>query len=259
VTTRELILQGWTLRPVVVLIVAAALAAYFLRCRPLHASRVAALLGAAAAVLVALLSPVDLLARGTLFSAHMLQHMLLVLAVPPLALLAIPRRAGPPSAVRLPSSVACWGLGVGAMWIWHAPALCNAAATNDGVRAFQSASLVAMGAAFWWPLVGPHLDRRLAEGAAVAYLVTACGACTVLGIVLAFSPVEVCTAYAHPADPLGLLPLVRGQWGLTPAADQQLGGLLMWVPGCAVYAACILGVVARFHGAARPGAQGASP
>jgi cytochrome c oxidase assembly factor CtaG len=83
---------------------------------------------------------------------------------------------------------------------------------------------------------------------AVVYLFTACVACTILGITIALSPVEVCPAYGHAADPLGALPLVRGQWGLAPAVDQQLGGLLMWVPGCTVYAGAILAVVASYYG-----------
>jgi cytochrome c oxidase assembly factor CtaG len=176
--------------------------------------------------------------------------MLLTLVVPPLALLAIPPSAGEGSAdvgaVRWPP-VASWAAGVGAMWIWHARSLCNAAATSDVVRALQNVSLLAMGVAFWWPILGRRLDRRLSEPVAVAYLFTACAACTVLGVVIAFSPVEVCSVYGHSSDPLGALPLVRERWGLTPSVDQQLGGLLMWVPGCAVYAGAILALVARYY------------
>jgi cytochrome c oxidase assembly factor CtaG len=251
VTAGALLLHGWTFRPVMTAALALALIVHAATPRLRGPGRTAALLGAAAAVVVALMSPVDLLARGTLFSAHMLQHMLLVLAAPPLALLAIPRRRRVGRRRRIPV-VACWGGGVGAMWIWHAPALCSAAATSDAVRALQTSSLLAMGTAFWWPILGPWLDARLGDATSVAYLFTACGACSVLGIALAFSPGEVCTAYLHPADPLGVLPLVRDRWGLTPAVDQQLGGLLMWVPGCAVYATAILAVVARFYGASAP-------
>src|SRR5205814_1057808 len=146
--------------------------------------------------------PIDTLARGTLFSAHMLQHLLLALFAPPLVLLALPtssRNAVP----RGISAIVPWTAGVGAMWIWHAALLCNAAATSDAVRAFQNASLPLLGAAFWWPILGPRLDQRLPEGRAVAYLVTACGACTVLGVSIAFSPVDVCSAYRQPVDPLG--------------------------------------------------------
>lgn len=256
-TSRELLLHGWTFRPVVIAAIALGVVLHAAKLRLRSPGRTAALLGAAAALVVALVSPVDLLARGTLFSAHMLQHMLLVLAVPPLALLAMPRTRRTGRRRRVPV-LACWAGGVGAMWIWHTPALCDAAATSDGARALQALSLLAMGAAFWWPILGPRPDGRLGEAASILYLFTACGACSVLGIAIAFSPVEVCVAYLHPADPLDVLPLVRGRWGLTPEVDQQLGGLLMWVPGCAVYAAAILAVVARFHGAAaQVGTEGA--
>jgi putative membrane protein len=46
---------------------------------------------------------------------------------------------------------------------------------------------------------------------------------------------------------MGVLPLLRDEWGLTPAADQQLGGLMMWVPACVVYGAAILATLARYY------------
>ncbi len=253
------LLLAWTWRPVVVAMLAAVFAAHLAWLGLRHPLRTLALLAAAAVVVLALLSPVDALSRGTSFSAHMLQHMLLVLAAPPLALLACApvsgvRRAGPPAVFP------CWILGVGAMWFWHLPALCNAAARSDDVHALQTVSLLTMGAAFWWPILSPRPEHRLPELAAIAYLFTACLACTLLGVSLAFSPVEVCTVYAHPADALNALPLLRDRWGLTPAVDQRLGGLLMWVPGCTVYAACILGMLARYHAAPareRPDFRGA--
>jgi putative membrane protein len=249
-TTRDLLL-AWTWRPGVAAILAAAVAAYAASMRPLRLRRTLALFGAAAAVVLALLSPIDALARGTLFSAHMLQHMLLTLVAPPLALLALPPAAHATPPRRTPV-LATWALGVGAMWIWHTPALCNAAATSDTVRALQNLSLPVLGAAFWWPVLGPAW--RLPELTAVAYLFTACVACSVLGISITFSPVTVCAAYGHAADPLGALPLVRA-WGLTASVDQQLGGLLMWVPGCTLYAGAILAVVRRFYGAAHVKAE----
>ncbi len=253
-TTRDLLLHAWTWRPTVAAIIAAAFGAHVARWRFEYPWRSLALLGASTAVVLALASPVDGLARGTLFSAHMLQHMLLALVAPPLALLALPAAASRPratrgAAVRRTPAVVPWVMGVGAMWIWHAPTLCNAAATSETVRALQNVSLPILGAAFWWPILGPRVERRLPDMAAAIYLFTACVACTILGIAIALSPVVVCAAYGRAADPLGALPLARGQWGLTPAVDQQLGGLLMWVPGCTVYACAILAVVARFYGA----------
>jgi cytochrome c oxidase assembly factor CtaG len=253
-TTRQLLLDTWTWRPAIALAAAAALGAHFARFRLAHPGRTLALIGGVTALVLALNSPVAALARGTLFCAHMLQHMLLTLIVPLLALLAVPPTTEKASSGATRSAAANrwpwaapWAAGVGAMWIWHAPWLCNAAATSDSVRALQTVSLLVMGGAFWWPILGPRLDQRLPDLGAIAYLFTACGACTVLGVAITFSPVEVCAAYGHSADPLGVLPLVRGTWGLTPSVDQQLGGLLMWVPGCTLYASAILALVARFY------------
>jgi putative membrane protein len=251
-TNRDLLLHAWTWRPGVVAVLVAAVVAYVVGMGFTRAGRSLAFLGAALAILLALVSPIDALAQGTLFSAHMLQHMLLALVAPPLALLAIPPLDGSrpnDDGPRRPFALGAWAAGVGAMWIWHAPMLCNAAAESDVVRAVQNVSLPLMGAAFWWPIVGPRLDQRLPEPAAAGYLFFACVACSILGISIAFSPVTVCSAYGHGLDALGAGPLVRGSWGLTPSVDQQLGGLLMWVPGCTAYAAAILAIVARFYGA----------
>jgi putative membrane protein len=256
-TARDL-LCAWTWRPLLAAVLATALAIHFMRLRLSRPRCTLALLAAAAAVVLAVASPIDALARGTLFSAHMMQHMLLALVAPPFALLALPASRSVARTPRRMPAFASWAMGVGAMWIWHAPRLCNAAATSDTVRALQSLSLPAMGAAFWWPILSPRADQRLPDLTAVVYLFTACIACTVLGVSIAFSPVTVCAAYGHAPDPLGALPLVRGAWGLTPAVDQQIGGLLMWVPGCTAYAAAILGVVARFYGAPHQGVEGAS-
>jgi putative membrane protein len=199
--------------------------------------------GLALAVLaVALASPVAALANGYLFSAHMLQHLLLVLVVPPLVLLGERRRVRATDGSR---AALGWVLGVGAMWVWHERTLCNAAATASWVHAVQEVSLLAMGLAFWWPILSPR--ARIAPLAAVVYLFTACLACTLLGIIVTFSPVEVCSVFAHPVDRLGVMPLVRDGWGLDAATDQQLGGLLMWVPACLIYGAGILGALVRLY------------
>jgi cytochrome c oxidase assembly factor CtaG len=144
--------------------------------------------------------------------------------------------------------LATWSLGIGGMWIWHAPTLCNAAVTNPWIHRLQYVSLLLMGCAFWWPIIGPWIKERLSPLAGIIYLFTACVGCTILGIIITFSPVEVCSIYLHPVDRLGILPLIHNQWGLTPAKDQQLGGLLMWVPACLIYFCGILGLLARWFG-----------
>ena len=140
-----------------------------------------------------------------------------------------------------------WCLGVGGMWL-YAPTLCNAAVTNGWIHRLEYVSLFVMGFAFWWPILGPWSRQRLSPLAGIVYLFSACLGCTILGIILTFAPVEVCSIYLHPIDRLGILPLVQNQWGLTPAKDQQLGGLLMWVPACLIYFCGIFGLFARWHG-----------
>lgn len=189
---------------------------------------------------VALFSPLGVLARGYLFSAHMLQHILLVLVVPGLLLLSLPTTISLPSWLRNP--LVGWAAGVGAMWLWHAPALCNAANTSTFVFTLQTSSLILMGSLFWWQVIAPREDERLSPFAAMGYLFSACIACTVLGIIITFAPVSICPAFQSANRTSRVL-------GLTTERDQQIGGLLMWVPMCLIYASAILVQVARLHGA----------
>lgn len=252
-TTGKLLLSCWLLDPVALAVLVgtgAAILATRGRRPPLHALP----LGLALVVLcVALLSPVGQLADGYLFSAHMLQHLLLVLVVPPLALLGMPARSSPMASgprtrwlrALLAVPLVTWSLGVGAMWLWHAPTLCNAANNSPLVHRLQEVSFLALGTAFWWPILSPWVASRLSPLAGILYLFTACTGCTLLGILLTFAPIEVCSVFLHPVDRLGVMPLLRDGWGLTPQRDQQIGGLLMWVPACLVYGVGIMGQLAR--------------
>lgn len=210
-------------------------------------ARAVALASAMVVLVAALASPIGSLADGYLFSAHMMQHLLLVLVVPPLALLGwpAPRAARAGATRRRWHPLLPWVLGVGAMWLWHEPALCDAASSNPLVHRVQELSLLAMGTAFWWPVLAPRDSARLSPLAGILYLFTACVGCTLLGILITFAPVEVCSVFAHPVDRLGVMHLVRDRWGLSAEKDQQIGGLLMWVPACLVYGIGIMGQLAR--------------
>ncbi len=253
-TTTELLLSSWSFRPLVIVAGAAALGAHGARGGFRSARRTAALVAAVTLLFLALSSPLDALAAGYLFSAHMLQHLVLVLVVPALALASLPRasrtgeRADRASRWLLGRPLLTWASGIGAMWLWHAQTLCNAASQSDAVRGVQSVSLLAMGALFYWPLLAPRRAWRMSPLAGVVYLFSACIGCTLLGILITFSPVEVCPAFLHPKGGMGLLVLIRQGWGLSAAEDQQIGGLLMWVPACAVYTGGIVGMLARFYG-----------
>jgi putative membrane protein len=208
---------------------------------------------AAGTFLLALASPLAVLASRYSFSAHMLQHLLLLLIVPLYAILAWPSSAAVAAgnaAQRPPLGTATvgWLAGVAAMWFWHVPALCTAAMQSSSVFAIQSCSLIAAGAAFWWPVFRPQLQRRMQPHVAVAYLFSGCVGCSLLGIYITFAPVAVCPLYAAGGGGSAeLMRLVHEQWGLTHRLDQQVGGLLMWVPACMVYLGAILTTVSSWY------------
>jgi cytochrome c oxidase assembly factor CtaG len=245
-STGHFLVSGWTWDGAALAICAAVAALYF---TAFGVGRRSAYFAAAIAIsLVALISPINALADGYLFSAHMLQHILLLLIVPALLLLSLPRSLS--LAVRpgiLGRPLVGWIAGVGAMWFWHVPALCDAAVSSRPVHALQTVSLLVLGSVFWRQILAPREQERLAPPGAILYLFSACVTCGVLGIILTFSPVTVCSIYTgHPADGLGLLQTIREGWGLTPERDQQIGGLLMWVPMCLIYLSAIIAQLARW-------------
>ena len=250
-TTYQFFTTAWTWNSIVIALSAIASIGYFLafgrRGRPLYFAAAVVLF------LLSFISPFSVLATGYLFSAHMAQHIVLVLIVPALFLLSLPRSFSlRPPVTYLTHPLIGWFAGVSAMWLWHAPVLCNAAATSRAVSTLQSASLLFMGSIFWWRVLAPREDQRLSPPAGIVYLFTACTACSVLGIILTFAPVSICPVYQNPVDRLGMLETIRGNWGLTSDRDQQIGGLLMWVPMCAIYLAAILTQFARWHASPRP-------
>jgi putative membrane protein len=259
-TTEQFFISAWNWNPWVIAICVATFLICSARNRFRFSRKIGWLLAGTIMFFLTLASPIDTLADGYLFSAHMLQHLLLLLIIPPLILLSLPSAPVPNHfqngrwqwlnwIMRRP--LILWFLGVGGMWLWHAPMLCNAAVSNVWIHRLQYVSLLLMGFAFWWPIIGPWSKQRIAPLAGMIYLFSACVGCTVLGIIITFSPVEVCSIYLHPVDRLGILPLIQNQWGLTPAKDQQLGGLLMWVPACLIYFCGIFALFARWHGEVR--------
>ncbi len=207
--------------------------------------------------LFALISPLDVLGDTYLFSAHMVQHLLLMQIAPPLLLLGTPAWLAKkitdwPAGGRIERVLGrpwvAWSLGMGAMWVWHLPALYNATLADESLHVFEHLSFLVTSAIFWWPVLSPVAARRLSPPATLLYLVPAIVASDMLGSILSYTAPGVYN-YLHPADALGALPLLRGAWGISPAVDQQLGGLAMWILGDTVYLCGILNGIARWHGA----------
>ena len=245
-TTQQFLISAWTLNIAALVLSGIALVAYLWAFGVNR--RILFLLAGLGVFVLTLISPLNTLAAGYLFSAHMMQHILLLLIVPALLWMSLPRwvSLGPRSWL-LANPFVGWVAGVGAMWLWHARPLCNAAVSSKFVGALQIFSLVVLGGIFWRQILAPREDERMSAPGAVLYLFSACVACSVLGILITFAPVRVCPIYAQPpADHLGLLNLIQTNWGLTPEKDQQVGGLLMWVPMCFVYLSAIIAQLARW-------------
>ncbi|HXS67337.1 MAG TPA: cytochrome c oxidase assembly protein [Candidatus Polarisedimenticolia bacterium] len=244
--TTQFLFKAWNWNLWAVVSCIAALVAYLALFRSRR--RIGWFLGGLAVLLLTLMSPINALADGYLFSAHMLQHILLLLIVPAMILLSLPPTVS--LAVRprvLGHPFIGWAAGVSAMWFWHVPAICNAAVSSRPVHALQTISLLILGTAFWRQVIAPRDSERLPPPSAVAYLFAACATCGVLGIIITLSPVTVCSAYTMPSmDRLGMLATIRDDWGLTAQRDQQVGGLLMWVPMCLVYLSAIFAQMARW-------------
>jgi len=212
-----------------------------------------------ALIFIALCSPLDELADTYLFSVHMAKHIAFVLVVPALLLLGIPEITLP-RALRAPERflrrpAVAWMAGIGVMAVWHIPALFNAALANEPLHIVEHLSLLIGGTIYWWPVLAPVAESRMRPvPQAAAYLFTSCLACTAIGILITFAPSQLYPAYANPRDVYGMLPVIRNRWGISASMDQQIGGLLMWVPCCMVYLTAIMAMFGRWYAEERPSA-----
>jgi cytochrome c oxidase assembly factor CtaG len=194
---------------------------------PLHAIAFA---GAMLALLGALVTPVEGLGEDYLFSAHMVQHVLLGDIAPLLLLLSLSRVILRPVTRRLmrveralgplaspPAAIVLW---LGTMYLWHVPALYDAAAENPLLHMLEHLSFFAAGVALWWPLVQPiPMRHRLTGLQPLGYIAAAKGGLAALGIFLAWSSTA---HYPHYED----APRI---WGLSAVEDQNVAGVIMMV------------------------------
>lgn len=188
------------------------------------------------------------------FAAHMLEHELLMLVAAPLLVLSRPIGIGLwafPQRVR--RALARFGHGIGgawractapvtatllqavALWLWHAPRLFDLALARPGWHVVQHLSFLVTALLFWWAVLhGRSGERKI--GVAVGCLFFTATVSGALGALMAFSSSPWYAAYAaHGMNP----------YGLTPAEDQQLAGLLMWIPGGLVHALAGLALLGR--------------
>jgi putative membrane protein len=174
-----------------------------------------ALLSAAAmaSLAIVLLPPLAPAAR-VLFAAHMAQHLILICATAPLLALVWPRLERPVS------PVIAWCLFVSIFLVWHWPAAFQWAAGSEITRLFELASILASATLFWAVMLGPAN-----RGGSVLLVVTAAIAIDLPGVVMIFAPRALCVMPDENA----------ARFGLSALEDQQLAGLLMWVPANLVF------------------------
>ncbi|HEY6224900.1 MAG TPA: cytochrome c oxidase assembly protein [Gemmatimonadales bacterium] len=211
------------------------------------ASHLAAFLGALASLWVAIASPLDEAADASL-SAHMVQHILLLIVAPALLLLGdplLPLLRGLPDALRrslmapllrrrslraaahaLVHPLVALLLSSVIFWSWHLPALFQLALRVPAIHLVEHASFLAGGLLFWYPVVQPWPGRpRWPSGAMIPYLLAADVQNTALAAVLTFSDRVLYPSYQFHSRATEAAAL----------ADQVLAGVIMWVPMSFVY------------------------
>lgn len=238
---------AWNLDPLVLLLLAVAVSAYVRGWRPASDTpgRRAAFAGSVAAIAVALVSPLDAMA-ATLVSAHMVQHVLLILVAAPLLAVSAPGAAllrGAPAGVRdgarivrraagldasrvqlLRTPMARWVLLVVTLWAWHASVVYGAAVENEAIHVVEHAMFLGTAFLFWSVVLGPA-RVRVSPGLGLLGVFTLGLQAILLSALITFAREPWYSEYLFPPD----------GWGLDPLTDQQLAGMLMWFPGAIVH------------------------
>lgn len=205
--------------------------------------QVAAFLLGMVVLFVALISPLDPLSEQ-LLSAHMVQHVLLMVVAPPLLVVGAPptvflwvlplrwrRGLGlwfiPGTTLRriwnaASGGFAAWALHAAAIWLWHAPGLYQAALVYPGIHLLEHVTFFGTALLFWQAAL-PRDERRYLLGALLIF--TTALHSSILGALMTFGSTVWYPFYVERAP----------QWGLSALEDQQLAGLIMWVPAGVIY------------------------
>jgi putative membrane protein len=222
--------------------------------RGVRAWQVAAFAGGIVTLIAALVSPLDALS-DRLASAHMVQHMLLTNVAAPLLVLGSPALvvlSGMPEPYRgaigrawrrvdgtwLWHPVVVCGAFAGALWVWHLPVLYEAALRSPLVHDLEHLTFFAAALVFWRAIIDPLSRRRLHPLAGVLCLFATTLHATALGVFMALSPRPWYAEYESRSTPFGLSAL----------EDQQVAGLIMWMPACVVFAGVAAGLLVAWIG-----------
>jgi putative membrane protein len=195
-----------------------------------------ALLGGVLTLAVVLLPPLSG-AGEQLFAAHMMQHLLLIAVAAPLLVAGC--TVDLVRAVRLRpflNPAVAWTQFVAVFLFWHWPAAFQWAAASEARRLIEFASVLASAFVFWDVALSPQDQTRFSYGARALFVMTAAVAIDLPGVIMVFSQQAFCTMPNENALP----------WGLTPLEDQQIAGLLMWVPANLAFFSIAIWLFARW-------------
>ena len=197
-------------------------------------------------IFLALVTPIDSLSNEALFSAHMVQHILLMLLASACLLLGTPgywirtlydlpvlKNILPIITHPLVTLIAFNAV----MWIWHVPELYEGALRNPNIHILEHMMFLVFGVLMWLPVIHDVPPGHvLSYPARMAYLFACMVSSSILGAIFTFAPDVAFPFY-------GNAPLT---FGLSPITDQQLAGLIMWVPGSMIFFVAILMVFAAW-------------
>ena len=247
---------AWPFDPLVMVALVSAVVAYargYRRRRRRSAAVAASFACGILALSVALLSPLDA-AADALFSAHMTQHLVLVVVAAPLLVVGRPvttMMVGLPAGARrtaarlrgavtasglsgaLRKPVVAWTLLTISLWAWHTPLLYTAALENGAIHAVEHASFLLTSMLAWSVALSGRPANALGALGRALFLVATALQGAVLGALLLFARTPL-----YPVHGRG-----PWLWGLTPLEDQQLAGALMWIPPSVVYLAVAAGIL----------------
>jgi len=217
--------------------------------------RAMAFLSGIIAVALALLSPIAVYSER-LFFMHMIQHLLLLLVAPSLLLLGKPLV---PSLWGLPAP---WRMAVGRVLVpgrplarlghlmttplvaaaafvttiavWHMPVFYDAAQGRSVTHDLEHLMFFGTALLYWWPVIHPAGgQRRLSYALALPYLLPPFLESMLIGVLLTFAERPLYRTYAEMTMP----------WDFTVVTDQQLGGLIMWIPGGMFFLIPLIGLL----------------
>jgi len=231
----------WSIHPSTVIGLAALGALYLWRARaasdtqPLSGARKLSFFAGLFVIFAALNGPIHDLSDNYLFSGHMVQHLMLTMAMPPLLFTGVPgwmlrpllsNRMIGGIARKVTRPVTCFAIFNLVIALWHLPVFYNAAMDNHSIHIAEHLMFMAAAVLMWWPLLSqlPELPRLAYPGQMLySFLMT-----IPMTVIAVYITMADSVLYPHYSSAPRIMPL-------SPMEDQLLGGLIMWIPGGMIF------------------------